>query len=193
MGTCFQDITVEFLAVAFHNILYYTSVYPKNVFETRRKYNVVVYTCTHPEVIQYISSCLKSARECLKTGYLYRIVLAITNNIYEPIIKFVFDINKCEQFDENADAYLIMAEQNLRAYCLNLVSNTDKFKCLPEDCSFTIHLHTNESTAVNIALCPALEDFPMVEVDEISKDMENIIPLRSFPIRSHQLETYIEL
>lgn len=191
MDPCFQDIVVEFLAVAFHSILYFGSVYPKSVFETRKKYNVVAYRCIHPEINEYIDLCLKSVRECLKNGHLGRVVFAITNVEYEPVLKFVFDVHKNERYDDTTDAYLIQVEQNLRAFCLHLSTN-DRFRSLPEDTSFTIHIHTNESTAVAIATNSELEEFPLVEVSK-SMEMDNIIPLRSFPIRSFRLESYIEL
>lgn len=192
MDPCFQDIVVEFLAVAFHCILYFSSVYPKTVFETRRKYNVVVYSSIHPEVNQYIDLCLKTIKECLKNGELSRVVFAITNVDYEPILKFVFDMHKNEDYNDTADAYLIQVEQNLRAFCLNLATY-DKFKELPEDTSFGIQIHTNESTAVSIAVNPEFEEFPLIELNKKSKEMESIVPLRSFAFRTYRLETYIEM
>ncbi|CAG9796275.1 unnamed protein product [Diatraea saccharalis] len=193
MDCSFVDITTEFLAVAFHTILYYSHIYPNSIFETRRKYNVVVYNCIHPEVSQYISLCLKSVRECLKSGQLRRVVFAITNDAYEPVIKFVFDVFKSDHFDETNDAYLIQTEQNLRAFCLHLSSNVDKLKCLPDDCSFTVYIHTNETMAVSLSVAPDSEEFPLVEICEINKENEAIIPLRSFSIRNHSIESYIEL
>ncbi|XP_013188021.2 mitotic spindle assembly checkpoint protein MAD2B [Amyelois transitella] len=193
MDSCFADIMVEFLAVAFHNILYYASVYPKNVFETRRKYNIVVYQCIHPEIKQYIDLCLKSASECLKAGQLHRIIFSVTNNKYEPLMKFVFDVSKNETFDDINDAYLVQVEQNLRAFCLQLSALSDKFRSLPEDVSFTINLHTTESTAVSMATNPDFEEFPLVEVSELTQDTDIIVPIRSFPIRRFKLDTYIEM
>lgn len=192
MDNCFVDITVEFLAVAFHNILYYAKVYPESIFETRKKYSVVVYHCIHPEVKQYIELCLRSASECLKNGQLHRVVFAITNNEYEPISKFVFDIHRDEYFDDVADAYLVQAEQNLRAFCLKLSSVSDKFNNMSEDCSFTINLHTNESSAVAMATNPDFEDFPVIEVEEKAKESDLVVPLRSFSVRGYKFDTYIE-
>lgn len=189
---CFIDIAIEFLAVAFHSILYYASVYPKSVFETRRNYSVVVYRCTHPEINQYIDLCLKSIAECLKNEQLSRIEFLITDNKYKSVIKFVFNFDKRLQFDETSDAYLIQAEQNLRAFCLNLASSRSKF-IVPDDCSFKIHIHTNESNAIAMANNPDLEDFPLVEVKEGFEDMNHIIPLRSFDVRCFNIDTYIEL
>lgn len=193
MDNCFLDVTQEFLCVAFHNILYYTKIYPPSIFETRRKYSIVVYRSTHPEINQYIDLCLKSAAECLHNGQLSRIEFAITSNSYEPLAKFVFDFDKNFQHQETNDAYLIQSEQNLRAFCLKLFSISNKFSNLPADCSFSIYLHTNESTAVSIANNPSLEDFPLVEVESKQDESTNILPLRSFPVRNYNIDTYVEI
>ncbi|XP_063395412.1 mitotic spindle assembly checkpoint protein MAD2B [Cydia fagiglandana] len=189
---CFVDITIEFLAVAFHNILYYASVYPKSVFETRKKYSVVVYRCIHPEVNQYLDLSLKNIAECLKSEQLRRAEFSVTDESYKPVINFVFDFEKQKQSDENSDAYLIQAEQNLRAFCLNLVSNSEKF-LVPDDCSFSIFIHTNESNAVALANNPELEDFPFVVVEGATEEINNIIPLRRFNVRCYNIDTYVEI
>ncbi|KAM3958620.1 mitotic spindle assembly checkpoint protein MAD2B-like [Aphomia sociella] len=193
MDICFVDITVEFLAVAFHSILYYANVYPKSIFETKKKYSIVVYHSIHPEVNQYIDLCLRSISECFKSGQLNRIVFGITNNYHRPIIKFVFDFHKNEFFDDTADAYLVQTEQNLRAFLLKLSSISERFKDLPEDTSFTIQLHTNESTAVAIATNPSLEDFPLIENEEETEDSTMIFPLRSFSARKCKVDVYVEM
>lgn len=190
---CFVDITIEFLAVAFHCILYYTSIYPKSIFENRKKYNIVVYRSIHPEVNQYIDLCLKTIGECLKCGQLNCVEFAVTDHEYKQLLKFVFQFDKNCYFDETTDAYLVQCEQNLRAFCLKLSSVSSNFKDLPEDCSFTIYIHTNESTAVCMATNPDLEEFPLVEVEEKQEETDKIIPLRRFFIRSYAIDTYVEL
>ncbi|CAH0727682.1 unnamed protein product, partial [Brenthis ino] len=194
MDSCFVDITVEFLAVAFHSILYYASVYPKSIFETRKKYSIVVYRSIHPEVNQYIDLCLKAIAENLKSGQLKRLEFAITDNDYMPVLKFVFDFDSVNNFDETVDAYLVQTEQNIRAFCLHLTTVNHKFNDLPDDRSFTIFIHTNESTAVSLATNPDLEDFPLIEVKESFEECKNkILPLRRFLVRNCYIDTYIEL
>nr|XP_026487016.1 mitotic spindle assembly checkpoint protein MAD2B [Vanessa tameamea] len=192
MDSCLVDITIEFLAVAFHSILYYTSTYPESIFETKKKYNIVVYRSMHPELNQYIDLCLKSIAECLKTGQLKRLEFAITDNTYKPILKFIFDFDHMDVYDETADAYLIKTEQNLRAFCLKLATLSNKFTNLPQDGSFTIYIHTNESTAVAMASKPDLEDFPLVEMDDKYEDSDKILPIRRFSVRNCCIDTYIE-
>lgn len=193
MDPCFVDITIEFLSVAFHNILYYVPIYPASTFETRKKYNVVVYRSIHPEVNEYMNLCLKSIAECLNNNQLTRIEFAVTNGEFEPMLKFIFDISTNETFMDTADAYLVQTEQNLRAFCLSLASMTSKFANAPDDCSFMINLHTNESTAVAIASNPDFEEFPFIEVDDRSEETNKILPIRRFTIRNYNLDTYVEI
>ncbi|XP_045493475.1 mitotic spindle assembly checkpoint protein MAD2B-like [Colias croceus] len=192
MDSCVSDIILEFLGVAFHNVLYYASVYPRSIFETRKKYSVVVYRSMHPEVNEYIDLCLKSAAECLKSGQLKRVEIVITSNKHEPLMKFVFDLDKNDFFDETCDAYLVQAEQNMRAFVLNLTTLSDKFKSLPEDRSFMILLFTNESAAVAMATNPDLEEFPMIEMNKMV-EFERILPIRRFGLRNVSIDSYVEL
>lgn len=193
MDSCFIDITVEFLAIAFHNILYYSSVYPPNVFDTRRKYSVVVYRCRHPEVNQYIDLCLKSIEECLKSGTLRQLEFAVTDGEYIPLAKFVFDFDKNSVNDENSDAYLVQVEQNLRAFCLKLNTLSGEFIKNNENKSFTIFLHTNESMAVSMGINADLQEFPFVEIEDRIEDCEKILPLRRFELRDYSIDTYVEI
>ncbi|CAK1540378.1 unnamed protein product [Leptosia nina] len=191
MDNCFIDTTLEFLQIAFHNILYYASIYPISIFETRRKYSIVVYRSNHPEVNEYIDLCLKSIAECLHNGDLKRVEFAITSSDYEVLMKFVFDLDKNDTHDETRDAYLVQAEQNMRAFCLKLTTLSDKFTDLPEDRSFMIFLHTNESAAVAMAANPELESFPLVET-EVETEFQHILPLRRFCVRNYNLDMYME-
>ncbi|XP_034830997.1 mitotic spindle assembly checkpoint protein MAD2B-like [Maniola hyperantus] len=193
MDACCVDVTVEFLAVAFHNIMYYASIYPKNIFETRKKYGIVVYRCVHPDVNKYVDKCLKSIGSALKTHDLHRVEFAVTDADFRPGLKYVFDFDRMDDYDDAADAYLVRCEQNLRAFCLLLATQSRKFKGLPADCSFAIYLHTNESIAEGLASTPDLEDFPLVEAENEVQEMDSILPVRRFTIRNYSIDTYIEL
>lgn len=193
MDPCFVDVTIEFLGVAFHNILYQVGVYPKSIFEARRKYSMVVIQCVHPEVNSYIDLCLKNAAECLKTGRLNRLELAVTDEAYRPLLKFVFDFDKNSDKPQILDEYLVQCEQNLRAFFLNLLAATGKFSELPENRTFTIYLHTDMTMAVSLTTNPEFEDCPLVEVEERDVGLSKIIPLWRFPIRNFFLDAYIEI
>lgn len=193
MDSCFVDIVTEFLGVAFHCILYHTSIYPKSIFETRKKYNIVVFRSRHPEVNQYIDLCLKNVSECLKLGNLKRVEFAVTDNAYKPVLRFVFDFDQLASYNDTTDAYLVATEQNLRGFCLRLAASSEKFIKIAEDGSFTIYIHTNESSAIAMASNPDLEDFPLVEVEEKVNESSNILPIRRFSVRNYNIDTYVEM
>ncbi|XP_045769930.1 mitotic spindle assembly checkpoint protein MAD2B-like [Maniola jurtina] len=187
------DVTLEFLAVAFHNILYHASIYPRNIFATRKKYGIVVYRCSHPDVNKYVDRCLKSIERALRTDELYRVEFAITDEHLKPALKFAFDFERVAVQDDAADAYLVRCEQNLRAFCLQLLTVSHRFQGLPADRSFAISLLTNESLEVELASMPELEDFPLVEAESEVDEMDAIVPLRRVTIRNYSIDTYIEL
>lgn len=191
-NNCFVDITLEFLSVAFHNILYYSNIYPKSIFESRRKYSIAVQQSIHPEVNKYITLTLKTIEECLKKNGVTRIQFALTNAEFEPLIKFMFDIDVNRDFNETSDAYLIHCEQNMRAFCLNLCAKFHLLKPLPEDASFSINIHTNESTAIALSSDPQFEDFPMIETNK-NVEFHNVVPLRQFSVMNYNLSSYIEM
>lgn len=195
MDACFVDVTVELLAVAFHNILYHTCVYPKSSFVERKKYGIVVYRCTHPSVIEYLENTCRRIREALEAHELYRVEYAITDQNQQPVgIKFVFDFERMEGIDDDSDAYLIRLEHDLRAFLLQLGTLGVRFHESPEDGSFAILLYASENFESVVATNYQLIDFPYIE-DETVGDVEdmNIKPIRRFIIKNYLLLTYIEL
>ena len=51
------------------------------LFERRRKYNVPVHMCVHPELSQYFSDVLAGLRALLKEGKLEKVWLSIKNKV----------------------------------------------------------------------------------------------------------------
>ena len=50
-------------------------------FERRRKYNVPVWMCVHPELNQYIKDVLVATKTLIRKGEMDKIVLAIKNKV----------------------------------------------------------------------------------------------------------------
>ena len=55
------------------------------LFERRRKYNVPVWMCVHPELNQYIKDILVATRTLIRKGEIDKIVLAISNKVKKDI------------------------------------------------------------------------------------------------------------
>lgn len=48
------------------------------------------------------------------------------------------------------DPYLVQLEQTLRAFCLKLTVCDSLLNPLPSGCTFQIHIHTTETTSIEI-------------------------------------------
>ncbi|XP_015766791.1 PREDICTED: mitotic spindle assembly checkpoint protein MAD2B-like isoform X2 [Acropora digitifera] len=90
-------VLCEFLEVAFHLILYVREVYPSVVFERRKKYNVPVQMCCHPDLNQYILDVLQTIKPLLEKGDVQRVSLVISDKKFQPIERFVFEIGNLEE------------------------------------------------------------------------------------------------
>ncbi|CAB4035549.1 Hypothetical predicted protein [Paramuricea clavata] len=92
------NILCEFLEVAIHLILYMREIYPAEIFEKRKKYNVPVQMSCHPELNQYIQNVLHSIKPCLEKGEVERISVVVTDKEFCPLERFVFEIETPPEF-----------------------------------------------------------------------------------------------
>lgn len=86
----------EFLEVIIHSIIYIRKLYPESIFVRRRKYGIVVYQSTHPQLNEYITDCLKAVDFHSKTQQLKKLVLCINANP-SVIEKYVIDVLDIQQ------------------------------------------------------------------------------------------------
>jgi len=112
-------VLCEFLEVAFHLILYVREVYPAVVFERRKKYNVPVQMCCHPDLNQYILDVLQTIKPLLEKNEVQRVTLVISNKKFSPVERFVFEIGTLE--DKSAspsdDNFLLHTEKVYELSC----------------------------------------------------------------------------
>ena len=55
-------MTCEFLEVAMQQILYHRGIYPKEIFQCRKKYHVPVQMCMYPDLTEYIAVVLNGLK-----------------------------------------------------------------------------------------------------------------------------------
>ena len=89
------DIFCEFIEIVIHNILYIRRVYPDTIFESKRKYGVVVHHSMHPGVCEYILHCVDTIGHYLKKNQLKGVFLSLNSgeNIVEKYYFKIFNIN----------------------------------------------------------------------------------------------------
>ncbi|XP_061189034.1 mitotic spindle assembly checkpoint protein MAD2B-like isoform X3 [Saccostrea echinata] len=188
------DIFSEFLEVAIHSILYDRELYPAGVFERRKKYNVPVQICVHPEVNRYITQVVNGISEFNTKGQLEKVAIVICNSDSQPVEKFILEINKPSIPQQQTDRYLYQLEQSLRSFLLKINMADSLLKPLPPDCTWTVHATTRESAAARMFDKNVEEDFPWLEASEQETMMENssILPLKSTTSPYLNMQMYVE-
>ena len=88
------EVMLSFLETAVHTILYTRAVYPPELFEQRRQYNVPVRMARHPALRDYIASLLTPEQlgHWLRRGLVEQLVLAILAPDGQPLERFVFEL-----------------------------------------------------------------------------------------------------
>lgn len=186
------NILLEFLEVAFHNILFVTDIYPKEIFENRKKYGAPVKYSIHPQVNEYIINCLGVIKELLTNGSLEKVVLAIISETQVEFQRFVFEVDNIQKSPKE-DPYLIQLEQSMRSFCLKLASMKSSLKPTPRNSTFSVQMHTIESTAVNLVGNAAMEHFPMIEKETSDNCItDRIVPIVAINLNELFVQVYAE-
>ncbi|XP_074655165.1 mitotic spindle assembly checkpoint protein MAD2B-like [Tubulanus polymorphus] len=188
------DILSEFLEVAFHCILYVREVYPSGVFERRKKYNVPVQMCCHPDVNKYIQDTITGLKLILDRQSLEKICLIILSPDHKPLEKFTFEIGTKQNPSLSEDKFLLKLEQSLRAFLLKLNICDATLESLPEECSWAVQVHTKDSTFLEIEERQIEKDFPWIEADESQTIIEdaNVVPLKALNSSLIKMQLYVE-
>ncbi|CAE1308572.1 MAD2L2 [Acanthosepion pharaonis] len=189
------DIVAEFLEVAFHCILHNRDLYPAGVFERRKKYNVPVHMCLHPDVIQYIAQILESIKLLLDTREVDRVSLVILDHQQNPVERFVFEIGYPSKYtDFSSDILFTELEQSLRAFLLKLNVCDAMLKPLPNDATWVIHIHTNDCAMLRLEEKQILKNFPWIEAEEKQKTMHSptLVPMKTVSSDIVKMQLFVE-
>lgn len=135
------EVLLGFLEAAIHTVLYVRNVYPPQLFELRKQYNVPVRMARHPLLRDYIASLLTADQlgHWLQRGLVDQLVLAILAPDGQPLERFVFELapllpaaprhssggearrdNGAAQAEMDSEALVIAAESALRACLIRL-------------------------------------------------------------------------
>ncbi|XP_012289114.1 mitotic spindle assembly checkpoint protein MAD2B [Orussus abietinus] len=187
------DILLEFLEVAIHNILYVRKLYPEEIFVRRKVYSTAVHVSQHPELNEYIQNVLIAIRELITEDE--NNVKAVNLVFYDkrrvPLEKFVFDLLLLQANSSEQDPYFLKTEDALRTICLKLLICESYLKPLPEDCTFTIEVSTNESAHITLSENPKCENFPWI-INENRSEMgkRSLLPLKTVNTEIITLQIY---
>ncbi|VVC25502.1 HORMA domain [Cinara cedri] len=192
------SVLIELLEVSIHCILYARKIYPEGIFELKKKYNVPVHVSIYPELNSYINGTLNSVKSLLKLNKLQKLDVCFYNKFGVAVERFVFKINNVElELDLSdilnlRDPYLVKLEQTLRAFCLKLTVCDSLLNPLPPSCTFKIHIHTTETSSIEIQ--KDTDKWPLIpsENKDIVLTSPAVVPLRSIEYEHLNLEIYVE-
>ncbi|KAL8570994.1 hypothetical protein ACOMHN_037854 [Nucella lapillus] len=191
------DILSEFVEVVIHSVLYCRGIYPQGVFVRKRKYNIPVQVCLHPEVRQYVSGVCTSLRTLLLQGAVQRVDVVLTSPRSHPLERFVLDMAQVSSDIGSRmkdDQFLFSLEQSLRDFLLKLNVSDSLLEPLPSGCSWTVHVHTKESAAAELDDQMGNRNFPWVEAEESEQQMTDgqLVPLKSLNSHLFKIQLYAE-
>lgn len=87
------DITLSFLEVIIHGILFYRRVYPAGLFERRRSYGMAVWMSRHPGLNDSIHRVLHSLHAALLKGAVEAVCVAILDASGRAVEQYTLDIS----------------------------------------------------------------------------------------------------
>eukprot|EP00242_Pyramimonas_sp_CCMP2087_P009405 CAMPEP_0198215484 /NCGR_PEP_ID=MMETSP1445-20131203/50185_1 /TAXON_ID=36898 /ORGANISM="Pyramimonas sp., Strain CCMP2087" /LENGTH=192 /DNA_ID=CAMNT_0043891231 /DNA_START=252 /DNA_END=827 /DNA_ORIENTATION=+ len=137
-----KEILCEFLEAAFHHILYTRDVYPQELFQRGRLYNVPIQKSRHPDLNEYISSAVFSIHKWMVKGGLHTVVLLIVDEKHTPVERFVFRFQLARAQEEAAGLPLDQIERTLSAFISKISLTHAVVKPLPIGCRFQILVHS---------------------------------------------------
>ncbi|XP_064599148.1 mitotic spindle assembly checkpoint protein MAD2B-like [Liolophura sinensis] len=188
------DIMCEFMEVAIHTVLYMRGIYPSRVFSKRKKYNVPVQICQHPDVLKYVENIVEGMKCLLSENEMEKVVIVVTGEKQKPLERFVFDIAPSGQAGTQSDKYLFRLESSLRGFLLKLNVCDAMLTPASQEKTWTVHIHTKESAAAKLEQKALTQNFPWVEVDEdqLTLQKPNLVPLKATTSDLIKMQLYVE-
>ncbi|EKX52630.1 hypothetical protein GUITHDRAFT_150603 [Guillardia theta CCMP2712] len=139
----------EFLEAAIPTILYIRGVYPAELFERKRKYNVPVRQSRHKDLNEYIAGAIKDMMEWMSKGIVERVVLSIEEAASgRQLERFVFEFELDLTADRAAHARSLAAqareslEDAFRQVLLKINVADSLLAPLPKELTFGLYAHT---------------------------------------------------
>ncbi|KAJ3034541.1 MAD2 mitotic arrest deficient-like 2 [Rhizophlyctis rosea] len=194
-----SDVLVHFLEAAIHYILYIRNVYPADLFEPRKLYNVPVRMSRHPTLNSYIAHVLTAVRPDLLKGIVKKIYIPILNpTTNKPVEKFTFQIKDLlsgiegealQSTETSVNASDI--ETYLRSFLLKISVCESMLTPNPPNCTFCIMMELEELAGPPSS---AEKDVPWVhgEESEIRVPQPSMIPLKTMDAGIIKMQLFVE-
>eukprot|EP00053_Salpingoeca_punica_P013293 m.119905 g.119905 ORF g.119905 m.119905 type:complete len:211 (+) comp16164_c0_seq1:86-718(+) len=178
------NILCEFLEVAINSILYVRNVYPPEVFERQKKYNIPVQMARHPDLKKYIADIVIAMKPWISQNMVDYVLVIISQPSGEVVERFMFEM-------DTAPALLLRAEENaeqldlesyFRAFLLKISICDAHLRPNPPDCTFSVFAHTKSSAALSQTALK--ESFPWLAAEKQDVQLRDalVVPIKSMDV-----------
>ncbi|KAL1528269.1 hypothetical protein AB1Y20_009626 [Prymnesium parvum] len=199
-GEVVEEVLREFLAAACHMILHSRHIYPREIFERRRLFDVTVFRSRHKELNEYIDMAVHGVCELLQRGEADAMVLAVLGppTLHSPDLhpvvheRYRFALS----FTPHATTGTSDLSAQLRAFLVKLHFCDSLLSPLRIDATkltFRIEAHSKPVRCLD-ALPPELNE-QWIELDtssELGASGGSITPLKSMNSGSVSLQLFVQ-
>ncbi|TPX62013.1 hypothetical protein SpCBS45565_g07097 [Spizellomyces sp. 'palustris'] len=184
------DTLIEFLEVAIHYVLYVREIYPADIFEPRRKYNVPVRMSRHPVLNGYIRDVLAGIKPDLQKGVVSKVYLAIHDPARNVVEKFTFQIRSLMEG----------IEEGVRKHAQTSINTSDveaylrSFLLKIAVCDSMLNPNPPELAGDNPTPTSASTGAPWVpsEPTDVEVTSPSLIPLKTMDAGLLKMQLYVE-
>lgn len=188
------DILCEFFEVAIHCILRVKQIYPSGIFVKRKKYGIPVYLSVHPDLNQYVSTCITSLRPLLLKDKVTALAVAILLPTDEVVQRVVFEIAQIKATFKACNHSLSDIERGLCALCLKIASPSTESEPLPKGCHFAVQIHTRDSLLEGPRMQLVDKNFTWITADVRHSilDHPTIVPVKTVDNSMFKMQVFLE-
>ncbi|KAK3244784.1 hypothetical protein CYMTET_45619 [Cymbomonas tetramitiformis] len=199
------DIFCEFLEAAIHQILHARDVYPQELFQRGKLYNVPVQKSRHPDLNDYVSHLVRSIHGWMSKGGVESVILLIVDSRQQPLERFVFEFRRASSEEEAAGLPLPALERMLSAFMTKISLSHAVLRPLPQDCHFQVLVCSPEEGPEPVPEVPGeplwLEECPAEggfgvhtsESPALSITAPAIVPMKTLRCGSMRIQLHVEV
>ena len=147
-------IVTEFFGYAINSILYQRAIYPEDMFEAKKEYNLQIMVTKDKKLQQYLNNILIQMQQWLLTGDIQKLVLVIASiDDGTPLERWVFNVetdktktmgSKSSSKSKSAKKSVKEIRNEIRGIIRQITSSVTFLPLLEVPCSFEILVYTDK-------------------------------------------------
>lgn len=179
-------IVVEFFEYAVNSILYQRGIYPAEMFQPKKKYNLTMMVASEEGLVKYMAAVMQQLREWLMHNDLQKLVLVVASVATKEVLeRWTFDVQTDKNVEtenkppEKTDAQITM---EIQAIIRQITASITFLPLLNETCSFDLLAYTDKESIV-----------PKEWEESDARFIDNAadVKLRSLSTKVHKIDTLV--